>query len=103
MKDIQDARGAIQRRRHQALALTLIGAALLLMLAACAPGDCAGRTGGSAHSRAGDTSCQPLPLRQPPRLPPRQADDKPLQKPKADRRPEATEKPPQSYRSAQTD
>ena len=37
MKDIQDARGATSRRRHQALALTLIGTALLLMLAACAP------------------------------------------------------------------
>jgi hypothetical protein len=37
MQDIEDARGATPRRRHQLLALILLGTALLLMLAACAP------------------------------------------------------------------
>jgi mono/diheme cytochrome c family protein len=37
MKDLRDARSATSRRRGQSLALILLGAALLLMLAACAP------------------------------------------------------------------
>ena len=37
MKELRDTRGATQRRRRQALALIMLGTALLLILAACAP------------------------------------------------------------------
>ena len=56
MKDIQDARGAIQRRSTPGARADSDWRGVALDAGSLRAGHCASRTGGSAHSRTGGTS-----------------------------------------------
>jgi hypothetical protein len=87
MNDLRDTRGATQRRRRQALALILLGTALLLMLVACAPATAPAEPAAQPTAAPAATSAPAT------AAPAATTAPKPTDKPAATEAPKATDKP----------